>query len=753
MYWLRENDTTQDTHGAFRATFHLEAETTVELRTLGASWYVFWLDGIFFGEGPARYDRAFPEYEPREVKLPAGRHVLACQVHSYGLDTRILENIPPFIQATIHTAGYEIPLHWKCLQLQGYHSGVRRINPQLGWIEWCDTRQIPQGWNQPEFEDSGWQEPVRIDLGIGNPIRLTTALTHSTSLPMRVLAQGPLAEYFGYERDDISARFFLRDLECTSIPAQGVWRRYDLGRVRLGRPRLKLNLPPGALVEVSHSESLLHGRVAPYINLSAGASCNLDHFIARGGEQEFFPLTPKGGRFIEVHILSDPSRIQFLSEEFIDRGYHEEPAGSFECNEQLLNRIWLVGIDTFRACAEDAVIDNPTRERGQWTGDVVGVGMDIAASGYTDLRLLRRGLVQSAQSARADGLVAGMSPGGSIYLSTYALQWVTACVHYVELTGDRSLLEQLYPAALKNFQAFDKAESDVGLSDNLGWAFVDWGYARHEGPIDVAVNLHFLWGLQSMGRWCSLIGKNDERIRFEQKEHRIRTLLAEWLADASLTSPMAWKKVGFHCSVLALSLGLIEKEKAPPCVDAIKAHILDCFPNNPEAPRLSDPSVADRRIITPYFSHYAFPLLIERGEMDFVLDQYRTCWGWMLEEDRTTWVEVFDPRWSHCHQWSGCPTWQLSRYCLGLHPRFDLGSGHYQLGLRPGSLSSGQGKVPFIPTGGVIGVSWKWEHNSIRYRIHPPVPITLHLSKEDAQGRPEVLPIEKEMEFSLPGRH
>ena len=51
-------------------------------------------------------------------------------------------------------------------------------------------------------------------------------------------------------------------------------------------------------------------------------------------------------------------------------------------------------------------------------------------------------------------------------------------------------------------------------------------------------------------------------------------------------------------------------------------------------------------------------MLFESGEADFVLDQYRACWGWALGEGRTTWVEVFDTRWTHCHQWAGAPTWQ-----------------------------------------------------------------------------------------------
>src|SRR2546429_9850643 len=87
-----------------------------------------------------------------------------------------------------------------------------------------------------------------------------------------------------------------------------------------------------------------------------------------------------------------------------------------------------LGVATLRACTEDAVIDNPTRERGQWTGDVL-LSMYIAAAAYGDLRLFRRGIQQSAYCAREDGLVAGLCPGGPAYLSTYSARLVTSVLN------------------------------------------------------------------------------------------------------------------------------------------------------------------------------------------------------------------------------------------------------------------------------------------------------------------------------------
>lgn len=49
------------------------------------------------------------------------------------------------------------------------------------------------------------------------------------------------------------------------------------------------------------------------------------------------------------------------------------------------------------------------------------------------------------------------------------------------------------------------------------------------------------------------------------------------------------------------------------------------------------------------------------------------------------------------HSWGGCPTWQLSKYFLGLTPRFDVGPRHFDLSLHVGAGSGGGG-------GGAAGV-------------------------------------------------
>lgn len=734
--WLKQPPRTTDLTVGFRGSITIETaeKQSIRLQVFGAHWFNLYIDGELITEGPARFDRDHPEYEELELNLAPGKHCLAAVVQSEGVSTRLLRGdiIPAFFWCRIlGRGGDETKVDWKCRVLEGYIPSNVRVNPQLGWIEWCDREKNPSNWILKEFDDGGWENPATVDPKLGSLQPLSIEHVPMVSGTPKLLAHGhytgPRELHRGSAGEDIFIGLLRRNLNAPSAKHDGVWRRYDLGQVRLFRPRFVMDLPKGTPVDFMYAETLSRGAVSPLIPLSVGSSCNFDHYVASGGEEEFFPIAPRGGRFLEVHVGETAHAVRFVREQFLERTYFTDAVGVFKCEDDLLNSIWQLGVSTLRGCTEDAVTDNPTRERGEWTGDVVTVGMDIMAAAHDDLRLIRRGLRHSAWCANEEGIIAGLCPGGTTYVSTYALQWIPAVLRYFEHTGDREFLVEMLPYARRNLAAFAKHSRNGLLAEVPGtWSFVDWGYLPKPGQPDVCLNLHYLAALQQMKRWHKLLN-DDGGTRTDMQLSTTHAALQPFFTKVSNTA--AVEDLGYHAAVLGFHAGLWSAEQSPTVLGVIKSHMLNSFPNDRTAPRLTNPTIQSRQLITPYFAHYAFPPLIENNEMDFVLNQYRTCWGYALEDGRTTMLEVFDPNWSHCHQWACCPTWQLSRYGLGLHPRFDLGTRNYALNLNPGTLNGARGNVPVSRGNGKpVEVSWQRNGKHIRYRIQTPEPITLHHS-------------------------
>lgn len=307
---------------------------------------------------------------------------------------------------------------------------------------------------------------------------------------------------------------------------------------------------------------------------------------------------------------------------------------------------------------------------------------------------------------------------------------------------------------------------------------VDWGYrpppATTAGGVDITMNCFYLLALEAMVEWCAIVAEDGTKYRMTHNTvsvaltKRLAQLAKQQKALSSHDEEFAldcnqdggwvvvehdeareqqeslgpsvnmdldlegleWSSIGYHAASMALSAGLLGPPPAlapveqqdgdtrltaaqAACIHFIQSHLSSCFPNDRSAPRAANPSCANPKLYTPYYATFSFPPMIRYGQLEWVLDQYRSAWGWAATQS-STWLEVFDPRWEKVHSWSGCPTWQLSAFTLGLVPRYDIGPRHYDLQLYVATslLSTGgvSGRVP-CREGDSIEISWRKHSN------------------------------------------
>ena len=672
--------------------------------------YQAWVDGEPVQYGPARYPADRPEFTETTVNLDAGDHSVVVVAHHEGRTER-METEHAFVWVALRVDGGVLPVSWRCRPLRGYRSRVGRINPNLGWMEWCDTRE--DSWPEAAGEGAEWSSVSEVALQ-QTPVQADYVPAVTESVPFQPVADGTFAERFAIASDYPAVWAMMRDLAPAELPADGIWGRFRLDRIRLGRPWALVSGPPGATVELLYAEHAETGRVEPVIAWSNGPSNPLDHYVLRGGVQRIGPLGARGLGWMEVHVTAASGPAKILDAGIDVAEYYGPPVGAIESGDVTIDAVWSTGVATLRSCTEDAVTDCPTRERGQWLGDLA-VAAEVAAVAYGDLGPIRRGLVQLARCADARGLVAAQGPGLRYYHATYAMDWAVDCVRMVELDHDMALLRELDDAARRNGEALWAGWRD-GVDPDWPSPYIEWGLDSGSPDGRACAALLYVRHLRAMERWWAVVGDSAGAARETERLSRVLDFVKPRLpADGRDASP-GWG--GFHSTALALVNGLLDEASATAGVEDMKQHIRSSFPNRADASRVFG-FVVEPPFITPYFLHHALVPLWERGETDFILDQFRTCWGWMLDRGATTWYEVFDTRWSRCHQWSSAPTWQLSRYLLGLWPRGDLGTDRFDLRLRPGSLPRARGILPDRGSPGPIAISWTQGGGCIEYLLTP----------------------------------
>ena len=760
-----------------------------------------------------------------------------------------------------------------------YKSQWNRISVLLGWAENATVTSEYGAWFAKDYSGdlTKWKPVTALAAAKSYeaPLPLESVAGPASSVrgtPLGAMATGTLWNRYGYVDDDPPARSFLRKLvaegEQDTVPppsssfadgvdgiipgddygpAQGRWWRFDLGKCRLTRLELTVRAPAGVVFEVSYAQELLEGRVSPWMTLCGSTSCYLDRYTLGADvahtDVTICPLEPRGCRYIEVHavydalpIQPDPAgflaQIQLVAAVPLFRGYagmQAEPAGAWSSEgDTLLNRIWRIGIETTRSCTEDTAIDGPCRERGQWTGDTLAVTLQNVAACYADVRALKLCLLQSSSADGVDknGMISGNCPENT-YPLDYVFIWFSGAIAYYKATGDKPLLQLLFPRAQRCLDFIVGKTTAAGLktSETGCGQVVDWGYrppsATTAGGVDITINCFYLLALEAMNEWCTVLGKDgakygqahgevsaamtkrltahaamQQRQRCEEHEQGQEQeqeqeqdddgwvvvhedereegtdpnanaeteahsgegpAVAAVAEDLSQLEGLDWSTIGYHAASMALAAGLLgpppksngdayqlqqqrqrqrqlqcvtdESAAAIPervavgertataaeaaaqaaCIGFIKAHLAACFPNDRSAPRAANPSCANPKLYTPYYATFSFPPMIEYGELDWVLGQYRSAWGWAATQS-STWLEVFDGRWEKVHSWSGCPTWQLTMYTLGLAPRYDVGARHFDLQLYAAEslLSAGviSGRVP-CREGDALTISWR----------------------------------------------
>ncbi len=508
------------------------------------------------------------------------------------------------------------------------------ISDSLYGGEVYDARLEMPGWDRPGFDDSRWRQAsiCRGPGGILKPMELE---------PCRVI-----------KRIKPKAFWEIRS---------GVW-VYDMGINMSGWAALKVKGDRGTAVTMRFAEKLTSEGDIDQSNINMFADPDefqKDIYILKGeGEEVWEPrFTYHGFQFIQLSGYPgtpDENSIEgcMVYTDLKDRG-------SFECSNELLNKIQKAARLSTLGNYHGIPTDCPHREKNGWTGDAV-LSAEQVLLNFEPSKAYRKFLQDMIDCQRPDGQLPGIVPtGGWGYNWGSGPAWDCAIVMipwYIYLyRGDRSILLEMYEY-MKKYVDFMSSMSDEYIVDfGLGdWNPPKGGPTGHKCPSKVTDTAIYYMNCKILADTAKILGYEEDAIYYNEKKNNIFNAFNREFVNSETGEVTGNCQTSYAC---ALYFGLVEGEVRQKVISNLVKEIERCKYH-------IDCGILGSKYILQVLTD------IERADLAYAIASQRTFpgWGYWIEHGATTLWETWngDSSRNH-HMFSDISAWFYK--CLaGINP-------------------------------------------------------------------------------------
>ena len=631
-------------HMYARRTFRMGTRAeSARLRITADDYYKLYINGEFVAQGPAP---GYPDhYYANEIDvlpyLRSGDNVIALDVYYQGLINRVWVSgdLRQGFICDLRVDGRTLLVsdeRFRYVRSTSYENG-KTFGYDTQWAENFDSREEPEGWKSLGFDDFLW-----------------TACAAKPKTDYRfALQQTPVLQ--------------TRVVAPVDVKREGNALVCDFGREIAGVLLLTADGDAGKRVTLHFGEELNEDGSVRW-----KTRCNCDY-------EEVWTLAGRNSR-LEMYDYRAFRYAEILLEDGVTLGniaareQHYplcEDACTLETDDSALMDVFALCKSTIRTGVQENYIDCPTREKGQYSGDLAVTSLThLYLSG--DTRLLRKALDDWMRSSFiADGLMAVFPSALMQEIADYSLLFPMVALRYCEHTLDTAFLRSAYEAGRRVLKTYEKYAREDGLLRRVteAWNLVDWPKNLRDGydfPVDVPVgegthnviNAFYVGAVGDMEKMAAILGEPVEK-RFEAlKRSYHKAFFREetgLYADSDVSSHSA-----AHSNILPLFFGIVPKEN--------EARVAEW---------LSDGGIKTG----VYMAFFLLKALARAGRYD---DAYRLMvsegehsWRNMLSEGATTLFEAWgkDQKWntSLCHPWASAPVSVLVEDILGITPEVARG--------------------------------------------------------------------------------
>jgi len=415
---------------------------------------------------------------------------------------------------------------------------------------------------------------------------------------------------------------------------------------------------------------------------------NRAEYVTRDGIQEYESYGWLNGHKMSYRI---PSGVTVLELKYRETGYNTEFAGSFNCSDDFLNKIWKKSNRTLYVTMRDNYMDCPDRERAQWWGDEVNEGGEaFYALCPESHKLFRKGMYELIGWQREDSTLFSPVPSAN-WNRELPCQMLTSIGYYgfwnyYMHTGDKQAIADLYDGVRKYIKVWKINEKGTIVFRPGDWTWGDWGDNR---DLKLIFNSLYYMALKGAANMADLIGKPSDAKEYREIMATLKDAFNKqyWTGQA-YRDPEYKGETDDRSQALAVVSGLAGRDKYPAILEVLK----------------------HEEHASPYMEKYILEALFQMGYEDFALERMKKRFGPMVNNpDYTTLFEGWGigsegfGGGTTNHAWSGCGLTILSQYLCGISP-VEPGYKIFQISPQPASVERASAKI--LSVKGEIGCSF-----------------------------------------------
>lgn len=446
-------------------------------------------------------------------------------------------------------------------------------------------------------------------------------------------------------------------VQTETLPDGGIL--YDFGEEITGVLRVTASGKAGAKLRLLFGEELEESPVKVRYRMRCNCVYDESWTLAEGGGV-YEGYDYKGFRYAAV--LPEPgvtveSVLAVVRHYPFDDGYCR-----LETDSPVLKQVWDICKKGVKYGAQEIFVDCPTREKGQYAGDLtVTSASHLVLTG--DPSLLKKSIDNQMQSTHIFPGILAVTPGSFVQkIADYSFQFPILALRYYEQTGDRAYLKETLQTCEKMIGHYKKYARQDGLLCGVKdeWNLVDWPEGMRDGydfPPEKAeltephavLNAFYLGCVKQTEQIRDILGMENKResptlvAAFNREFYREATGLYVDRRESSHSS--------LHANVLPLFYGLCPEESQQRLGDFIMEKGLCCG---------------------VYMSYFVLKALCRVGRYRdayaLIVSETEHSWYHMVQEGASTCFEAWGKEQKHntslCHPWASAPVSVLAEDIL-----------------------------------------------------------------------------------------